>query len=628
MLAADDTPADTVLKQFPAVKVEADKYGFNREKRFAAYSEISRSDIELENPRQVSEILNKEPGIYIKDYGGLGGIKTISLRGTSSQQTLVLIEGMKFNSVQNSSTDFGVLPVSMLRNIDILRGGTSAIFGGSSIGGTLNFNLTEENNKLRVNAGAGSFGEYSASAATTFPAGSVPVSFAADYINAKSDFPFTVEQFGEEKTYRRNNADFENFNLMLNSIINSNNWNFKVIALGRLSERGSPGPVLMGYIEPDDARLSEKEADIIFKAANHTGKGDFTSGIMYRHNYQNFFDSNSPNALQGDTTSVFNTNDFQFNAKFNQDYAPVNLTYGIDGEFNDLSGDFLQPETGNYVKRVNAGFSLRAIVNIYEDENFILPVQIGGRYDLYSDVQGSPAGVAGLSFVFPQCNFALKTQAAYNYRAPSFNEMYYLNYGTADLKPERSTSLNISASYGIQSFHFELNGFLIDTRNQIIAVPKSPLTWSARNMASVLSRGVEFIVKTSFFDDILHLGGSYTLQSVIDNNENSDTYKEQVVYVPQEMLSAKISANYKGFFAGLNVDYSGFTYYLPENVYTSVIPAYYLLNFNMSKSFAFAGSEIILKFDVLNMLDKQYAVIKNYPMPGRIFRFGAEYRIL
>ncbi len=628
LYAEDDYPADSVFKQFPTVDVEAEKYELKNEKLFSAFSVIKHSEIEDNNPRQISEMLNKEPGIFMKDYGGLGGIKTISLRGTSSQQTLVMIEGMKFNNVQSNSLDFSVIPVAFLESVDILRGGSSAVFGSSSVGGTINFNLQTGKEKTSLKATAGSFGEYSASISSSFDIEAISLNLAADYINSKGDYPFTVNQFGKDIEYTRENADFENLNLLFGGQLNSTYWSTKFIAMGRLSERGAPGPVLLGYIEPDDARLRENEADIIIKTEKHIGDDIFSAGLLYRYNYQDYFDSNSPNALRGDTVSIFKTNDIQLKMQYTEQYKYVELNYGIDGEFTGLRGDFLQPEVGEFVSRFQAGLFARAVFTTINNNEINLPVQIAARYDYYTDVTNSPTGLAGVSLFLKKINLALKTQFSYNYRAPSFNEMYYLNYGTIDLKPERSASFNLTVSYAPSPFNFEINGFVINTKDQIIAVPKTPLSWSAQNMASVLSRGIEFVFNTALFNDILRFATSYTLQSVTDNNKNSDTYSQQVVYVPQEMLTAKISASIDGFYTGFNIHYTGFTYFLPENIYTSVIPSYWLLNFNFSKKFSINNSAIIFKFDILNLLNEEYTVIKNYPMPGRIFRLGLEYRLL
>ena len=165
----------------------------------------------------------------------------------------------------------------MVENVNILRGGSSAIFGGSSIGGTINMNLSEPKQELRASLGVGSFDEYSGSFSGTHYFGSVPVSVSFEGISSKGDFPFTTTQFGETKEYRRENAGFLNTNLILNTQFNEQGWLFKAIALGRYSKRGAPGPILLGYVKPNDAELEEKEVDLILKAETETNAGFFSS---------------------------------------------------------------------------------------------------------------------------------------------------------------------------------------------------------------------------------------------------------------------------------------------------------------------------------------------------------------
>jgi len=619
---------DSILKTFPEINIEAKRNIFGREKKFSSYSELNRATIEKENPRQISEMISNEPGVFIKDYGGLGGIKTISLRGTSSQQTLVLIEGMKFNSTQNNSVDFSIFPVSMINSVDILKGGSSAIFGGSSIGGTINMNLTEPIQQLKAAIGIGSFDEYSGSLSATNFFGDIPLSIAFDAIHSKGDFPFSTQQFGETKNYTRENAEFMNYNLMANTVISSGNWLYKVIAMARYSKRGSPGPVLLGYVKPNDAELMEKDADLIFKADRKSGNGFLSSGLLIRLNRQDYWDSQSVQALQGDTNSSFDSRNIQLNTEYQQTYNLFETIVGIEAEYSDLKGDFLQPGAGSSVDRFSGGIFARAITNLIDAEDIILPLQLGARYDAYSDVAGSPSGILGLSLFLDDAGLEFKSQTAYNYRPPSFNEMYYLNYGTKDLKPEKSLSFNLAVVYTASIFKTEINCFFIDTQDQIVAVPKSPLTWSASNMASVLSRGAEIIFGAETIADVFNINISYTLQSVIDNNESSDTYKKQIVYVPQEMFGTNAGLNILGFYFGANLNYVGFTFALPDNSYYSLIPEYWLLNVKLSRSFPLGSSLLTLKVDALNILDEQYAVVKNYPMPGRVFRLSLSYELI
>jgi outer membrane cobalamin receptor len=205
--------------------------------------------------------------------------------------------------------------------------------------------------------------------------------------------------------------------------------------------------------------------------------------------------------------------------------------------------------------------------------------------------------------------------------------MYYLNYGTSDLKPERSLSYSITFEYSKSIFNAEISGFMIDTDDQIVAIPKSPLVWSARNMASVLSRGIEFNAVIDVVDNFLILKMNYTIQRVTDNERASETYKKLVQYVPQELASADVSLKHSGFLLNAACRYTGFAFALPDNSYESLINSFWLFDINLNKRIELSGTEINFKLGILNIFDTRYSVVKNYPMPGRIIRIGIDFKL-
>ena len=137
--ASKNTEVDSISYIYPEIKVSAERILSNSALQFSPNSIIHKAQIEKTAALQASELLNNIPGLYIKDLGGLNGLKTISLRGTSAQQTLIMIDGMRLNSMQNGITDLSTIPIAMFEDIEVVRGGASAVFGGNSIGGVINF---------------------------------------------------------------------------------------------------------------------------------------------------------------------------------------------------------------------------------------------------------------------------------------------------------------------------------------------------------------------------------------------------------------------------------------------------------------------------------------------------------
>jgi len=622
--SANDSTSDSVYKHFPEVQVEVERALFANEKKFSAFSEINKKDIKTINANQISDLLNRQPGITIRDYGGLGGLKTISLRGTSSQQTLIMLEGLRLNNAGNSYLDLSVFPVSMINSIDVIRGGSSALFGGSSIGGVVNINLEKERtNQIRAEAYTGSFGEYFGALNATLEIAEVNCGIATEYISSKGDFPFISNQFGKDTVYYRDNSDFENLNLLIHFSSAIKKYRYKFLTLGNISKRGAPGPVLLGYQTPTDAVLNEKGITSIFKIESSDDRYSFNSGLLFKYNNLNYVNSN--NIYFNDSSNNFFTKSFLLNSNYSIKSKFTNIIFGFEAEYSDIFGDFIDPGIAKKANRFNSAISSRLYGDIYRSSTTDLAILLGARYDFYSDLKASPSLLSGLSLNLLDYNLNISSQISYNFRPPSFNEMYYLNYGTTYLKPERSTSINLITRYSRRNLHFSLNGFLINTLDQIVAVPNSTLSWSAQNMESVLSKGIELTLSADIIKNIINTGFDYTFQNVTDYNKKSITYGKLIVYIPQEIVQLFFNASFHQVNVRLNANYTSFTYALPDNNYYSLIPSYCTCDFHIARTFEILQSKLTVNFDIINLTNIEYKVIKNYPMPGRIFRFGLSY---
>ncbi|HRU93217.1 MAG TPA: TonB-dependent receptor plug domain-containing protein, partial [Candidatus Marinimicrobia bacterium] len=99
---------------------------------------IKMEDLEVRNPQNLAEALQNLQGVYIKDYGGLGNTKTISLRGSSSEQVLVMLDGQRLNNPQTGQVDLALIETEGIERIEVVRGGNSALYGSDAVGGVIN----------------------------------------------------------------------------------------------------------------------------------------------------------------------------------------------------------------------------------------------------------------------------------------------------------------------------------------------------------------------------------------------------------------------------------------------------------------------------------------------------------
>ncbi len=627
-IAAEESK-DSISKAFPYIEVSAERIISSPALKYSALTTIDREKIERTGAWQVHETIEKTPGVYIKNYGGLGGIKTISMRGTSAQQTLVMLDGMKLNSTQSGLVDLSTLPVSLIENIEVVRGGNSALYGGNAIGGIVNVRSKDPGSgyKLTGNLDYGSFNEKYIGLSGVKSFDKSHISAFVDVVESDGDYPFTTRQYGETQELTRQNADFLNANVSVAGNYKPGDWNINGRVLARMTDRGTPGAVVQGYIESAEARLEDQEGIFIASAKNQlSSKSSFFLGMMGKLRAMRFRDPNSfgLDGYEG-LDNRYTNREMQFTGRYRRKISLFNIEAGLEGNFADLKGGMLQPELSDYVKR-----SAGAVYGRTEAEFDPLSLQAGLRYDMISDAGNALSPMAGVYYSPEALPANFKLNWSYNFRPPSFNEMYYLNYGTADLKPERSQSLN--AGVNVTPFDFltvDLSGFLISTEDGIVSVPKSPVTWSAENLGEIYSRGIEVNGRAELNLWKLKIAAdlSYTLQKVTDESDGSITKGKLVVYQPQEILAGNLILDTGIFTIGGNFNYSGFRYYLPDNSYGSLLPEYAIVNLHAEKDFDTDLFAFTLRFDIKNLFDERYSVIRNYPMPGRLYRAGVSVEI-
>ena len=162
---------------------------------------VSQEEIELKNPQNLAEALQNVPGVTIKDYGGLGNSKSISLRGSSDSQVLVLLDGQRLNNPQSGSVDLNQISLEGIEKIEVVRGGNSALYGSDAIGGVIN--LISKKHKMDKNPtqgelkiGTGSFDLYTFEPSLNFKIRNSRISTSYKYLSSKGDFPYT-DNYGE-----------------------------------------------------------------------------------------------------------------------------------------------------------------------------------------------------------------------------------------------------------------------------------------------------------------------------------------------------------------------------------------------------------------------------------------------
>lgn len=621
-------PRDTVYA-LPEVLVESNRTSSVKARTLAPVTTLPQEFLRQTGAYQVSDALAYAPGVFIKNYGGLGGLKTISLRGTSAAHTTVLLDGVRVNSSQSGVVDLSVFPAGMVEGIDVVRGGESALFGASALGGTVNIRTmaVPHTTQIRAYSQYGSFGSVGIGGSARFWIDSTNVFLGGERQASSGDYPFPFNEFGSTRTVRRSNGDFSSTSGMAGISGGVLGWQWRVQMVGRSTERGTPGAVVQGSIEEEQARLAERDVLAILRAERAVSPEVSVSAVLTGK--YNSFRYRDPKA------ALFGANgiDETFTARDAGAMGRVQIVqwgqlHELQAEmgYAELHGRMLQPEAGELVLRKTASFSGR-VERVVQWNGDDVIVQGALRVDSYSDAGTALSPVVACSWHSTTLPLALLAHWGYNFRPPSFNELYYLNFGTAGLKPERSHSATVGAQWNASStWGADLHAFFIDTRNKIVALPVSPATWSARTIPGVQTRGIELAVRYAIADTLMHCTAAYTLQTSVNSTGNAATDGKELAYVPHSVFSGMASVRAWGAEMGLQLQYIGTRYSLDGASPHALLPAFATVAGFIGSSFVVGGIHVRLQARCDNMLNQYYSVVRNYPMPGRMWQGSIELR--
>ncbi len=580
---------------------------------------ISRADIERLPLNSTGDALELSPGVFVKRYGGLGGIQTLSLRGSTAPQTLLLLDGVRLNSVQSGSVDLALLPLSLLEEIQVVRGGGASLYGGNALGGLVNIRtrLLRRSPQLGADVTHASFNEWRAAAWGGVREGPFQLNASLALEEGDGDYPFTFDQFGGREQARRGNGDASIRAGMLNMQWVRTGMRLFAAAILRRAERGSPGAVVQGRIEDASARLLD-DGVIGYGGVELLGR-HWRGGLLFnvRRNDQTYLD---PEFYGPDPAEhTFNFREQEVGAALN--LAAVLGRLELDARLElsaaELRGEQLQNLEGEKAERDHAAAALRAAGPLLKVGDSELHVETALRLDVYSEFDAVLSPSLGVAWKRVLPDMTLRADLSDNFRPPSFNELYYINYGSTDLRPERGLSFNAGIAWESDNLSVALDAFVLRTRDQIIAVPRSPVSWSARNVGRVHSRGLELALRGTWCGGRLRTAVAGTLQRAVDESPESFSRGEEIVYTPGELLNCSASWTEGDVAAGVVYALVGERLSLPGAAAEDIMPAYSLTDLFVEVGFELGGSKFTTRLQTKNVFGEEYAVLRNYPMPGR-----------
>ena len=639
-----EIPLVSVLYSMDEVVVQASRLRLDVSHVPVRVNVIDRWEIEHAPVMTLAGILGTAPGLFVKDYGGGSGLKSLSQRGLGAEHTAILLNGLPVNSVQNGIMDLGMTPLENIERIEVVHGGSSLSFGSQALGGVVNLVTRAPASEPTVRAGftLGSYGygRYSISGGTNLQASAFRLSYLQE--GGEDNYRFIYHDGPTSQELRRTNSDFLSRSLTFRGAIAAGIATVvDAYATALSSERGVAGVV----VSPASAALArQKDSDLLLQVGvrHSIGKHDL---LEVRAQGRNAFQQyNDPSIVIAGVPldNYYRNGEFRVEPRY-EGQTNDWLKYAVGGAAAAYSAS--GSVTNGTARRTDWGTYAQARASIASPLSLLEEAYVMGgvRYDRAGTVSAaSPSlGVGLRSIRFhagPLSAASLSVRGVVNrsFRAPTFNELYYQGgggEGNSELRPEHGSGVEGGGTLafvlgGDHSLDAAFYRSAVDDR--IVWSPSGPGIVTPRNLRRVEVDGYELSYSLDLFARTLRTRvyyGNARSVNVSAAYPGDPLQGKSLVYVPRETAGASLSfvrqlssGPFSSVGGTLWYAITGPRFMTEDNL--DVLPLYDVLDFCLAVGVPLWGVNATARCEVNNVLNEDYQAIRGYPMSLRTFRFG------
>ena len=599
------------------------------------------------NTLSVADALRYFSGVQLKDYGGVGGVKTVNIRIMGSEQMGVYYNGIPIGNAQNGQVDLGKFSLENVEEISLYNGQRSDIFQTArEFGSAGSIYLTTRRPKfapgkranLKAGIKAGSFDFLNPSVLFEYKiTDDIYATFNAEWINASGKYDFRYRRItpsgavAYDTTAVRENGDIDAMRIEggVQGYMSRGKW--KAYMYHYASERGIPGAIVNNVWRRGE-RLWDRNSFVqgLFEYEILPGLSTKVHA-KYAFDYTHYV-NNDDKLIRVD--NIYNQSELY--ASWANKYTILSgwdVSVAYDYQWNKMT-EYNNAERHTHWVSAATAYALgncfkvqaSALATIVDDVN-------NGNPDMAQKFKVTPA--LFLSYKpFERTDLVVRAFYKQSYRMPTFNDLYYTDMGNAFLKPELATQYNVGVTYDLDRndrlfsfFRIGVDAYYNKVQDKIVAYPKGQqFRWTMLNLGVVDIRGVDAQAMAVFrfpYDIELTTKLHYTYQEAIDiTNPKDNFYRHQIPYIPWHSGSAVVMLSWRGWNLNYSFIYVGERYSQQENIRYNYVQPWYTNDVSLMK--AFKIKDVVLKatIEVNNLLDQDYEVILNYPMPKRNYRVG------
>lgn len=626
------------------------------QKEIISAQKLSGQELDALNSFSVADAIRYFSGVQLKDYGGVGGLKTINIRSMGTNQVGVFYNGIQLGNAQNGQVDLGKFSMDNIEEISLYNGQRSKIFQSARDFGSASsiyiqprkpHFASNKNTNIKANLKFGSFDLINPSLLMEYKINNnISLSFNGEWINASGKYKVHYRRVlpkskivAYDTVAIRQNGDINAVRLeaALYSTLEKGTWNVNFYNYS--SDRGVPGAVIN-----NKWKRGERMQDInSFVQGNMklaiSDRWNTLLNIKYASDYTHF--ENFDYTLYP-TNNKFRQKEFYIataNLFYLTDFWDVSFSY--DFQYNTLDADFQRMDNYDifaYPRRTSHWLSLATSLDLnrLKIQASLLGTLIHEtvrKYNAPDDKHVMTPAVFVSYRLLPNEDLRLNAFAKKIFRVATFNEMYYVEMISSNIKPEYATQYDLGLKYTkrprysiVKNIDAQIDVYYNLVEDKIICTPKSPLfKWTTYNLGLVKIKGLDVSVGNMFRmgNVFLQTKLQYTYQEARNYTDPGDTfYGHQIPYIPWHSGTVIASALYKDWTLNYSFIYTGERYSQSDNIVYNHVQPWYTHDVSLVKKFRIKDMNFKATLEVNNLFDQDYEVIFNYPMPKRNYRFS------
>jgi vitamin B12 transporter len=596
LLAQTDPTQNSV--DLPEMVVTATRSETPRKQLSKASTVYTRNDIERLQVKTLPELLRGTTGLDMTQTGGIGKQTSVFMRGTNADHVLVLVDGIKVGSATLGSTPFEFVPIDQVERVEIIRGPQSSLYGSEAVGGVIQIFTRKggdsETPKFSLDAGGGSYDTYRVAGNVNgkwqnswYSLGAS--SIGTEGINARQPFLDTFS-----KRIIQPDRDRDGYQ---NTAMNAR--------AGHRFDNNAEVEASFIRAEGDteyDSNFGGDHAEFMNQTIALSGNMDIVDNWHTTLRLGQSHDENNTFLPNNTFDSRFNST--RWNASWLNEIALTDehkLTLGSDYRLDEIESTSKYTENYRYDVGVFGEYHGQ-----FFDNQF---VNASVRWDKNEQFGNYVTGNVGWR---ANWDYGISTFANFGnaFKAPSFNDLYFPNFGNRNLKPEESTSVEVGLAGNHGWGQWELRAYHTNIDNLI--TPTRDFT-TAENIGKSQIDGLEAEIGTQW------QGWNAKLNMTMLNPEIRETNK-RLPRRADKTLSFDLSRSFGQFDLGANVMAQDYRYNDPENAikvagYVTVdLRAAYHINKNW-----------LLSAKLNNLLDKNYQTVDTYNQQGMNYFLSIHY---